>query len=1034
MLTHPKTLRKIKAIETRYMDLRYEELAEVPAEIHETMEHHRSVPEGVQWKASPKGTKWGCNWGTAWFRGTFKVPGDLDGEALFLRAKVGLEKPDEQQALLFVDGVPNGVFDFMHFFVRLTGNARAGKVINIALEAYASHSFPNVFPDHEWSIIEENSREFTGLYVCRERRDVTAFLYDLKTLWELQDVLDVDSLRRNKVARCLEEVFAVVYAKPIEAGEENWRPALKKAREIMRPHLELKNSPTAPVMGFVGHSHLDTAWLWPIAETHRKAARTFSSVLNLMEQYPEGIFTQSAPYHMECIRQQYPAIFEKVKQRVAEGKWEPNGAAWIEPDCNIPSGESLVRQLFYGQKFTREHFGYTADTLWQPDVFGYSAALPQILLSAGVRFFCTTKISWNDTTRVPYDTFMCQGIDGSSMLATFNTIHAEPTPDWLVKSWKKEVQHKDVQHRHLAAYGWGDGGGGPTEAMFEMARRTADLEGCPKVEHTSVSDFMQTLEAESTALPTWVGELYLELHRGTLTSIAPIKKGNRHMEEALRDAELLHVLASQGDHVYPGEVLDEIWKEFLVLQFHDILPGTSIQRVNEEAMESFSDLLKRTADVTDAALGKLAAIDNSGTTITLLNTSEWDRSRDIYIDLKTEISGLESAANTQIVERVTGEKRLLLDGVVVPAFGKLELPVGVGKKSESPSPFKLKDRQLETPLYRVKFDKAGRISSLCSKDSNREWVTPGGLMNNLLMGEDVPEIWDNWDIDIDQDLKLAPQERVESEEVVADGPIQFRIRRVYSIGKESRIVQDTIFHAGNPRIDFETRVEWKEKYQHLKAAFGINIHASVARHEIQFGHVERPTHRNLPQDRARFEVCNHRWTDLSDDGAGVAILNDCKYGIATRGNELRLSLIKSGRHPDPRGDEGTHDFTYSILPHEEPFSVPAVVRPAIELNRPVKVIHGKTGNQEGRTPPFNLDSNHVILDTIKGADDGRGYILRLYEAGRRSGVAVLQFSTAPTSIVECTVLEEDGRELKREGHSIALDFRPFQVRTIRVIP
>lgn len=1034
MLTHPKTLRKIKAIEDRYIPLRYEVVADLPVEIYETMEHLREVPKGVKWSPSPTGTRWGRAWGTAWFRGTYQVPGDLDGEALFLHEKIGLDKPEPQQALLFLNGAPHGVFDFMHFHVRLVGKAKGGDLLEIALEAYASHDYPDVMPDHEWKRIPENSREFTSLSICRERVDVSGFIYDLRTLRELQEALDEHSLRRNKIARCLEEVFAIVDAKPIEAGEDSWRPALNRAREIMRPLLEKKNGETTPHFGVMGHSHLDTAWLWPISETHRKAARTFSSALNLMEQYPESTFIQSTPYHLDCVREQYPTLFERISRQIEEGRWEPNGGSWIEPDCNIPSGESLLRQFLYGQMFTRSHFGYTADTFWQPDVFGYSAALPQILQSVGIRYFCTTKMGWNDTTRFPYDTFSWVGLDGTSVLAHFNTIQTEPTPERLFKTWEKEVQHKDIQDRHLAAYGWGDGGGGPTEGMYEMARRTADLEGCPRVEHTTVSRFMKGIEEHCKPLPHWVGELYLELHRGTLTSIAAIKKGNRRMEESLRDTEFFATLACLSGNTYPMEAIDTLWKEFLVLQFHDILPGTSIQRVNEEAVEAFADLSTRSTEIQQVAKTALfGKVPETPGAVVLTNTSNWERSSNIYIQEPSGSLLPTGSITTQRVECLDGSRRLYLHGLTVPPLGSIVLPLE-GKSESCPSPFKFQNGALETPFYFVQFDGKGRIASLVSRESGREWVAPGGRMNTLLMGEDVPEIWDNWDIDSDQDLKLKPQEELLSEIVIGDGPLQFRIRRVYKLGKDSEVHQDNVFHAHDPRIDFETRVHWKEKYQHLKVSIAVNIHANTARHEIQFGHVERPTHRNLPHDRARFEVCNHRWTDLSDDGAGVALLNDCKYGIATRGNELRLSLIKSGRHPDPRGDEGTHDFVYSILPHEEPFSVPAVVQPAIELNRPLAVHFTNIQASSPIEPPLQLISDHVILDTIKLACDGRGYILRLYEAGRKSGISEIVFGKVPKSIHECTGLEENLETIHPDNGRIRLAFRPFQVRTLRVIP
>lgn len=1039
MLTNAKTLRKLKAIEARYATLRYEKIAEIPLEMWETAAHFRREPtaaDGAQWRPVKAGDTWGFDFGTAWFRGDVDIPAAAAGEPLFLHALLGQDKPEPNQILLFVDGRPHGVLDFMHHYVRVTPGAPAGTRLHIALEAYASHSYPKVWPDEEPVVITPGCRTIDRLELHRERRDVTQFVYDLRTLRQLAEKLPEHSLRRNRVAAVLEQVFAVVDAKPVEAGIASWRPRLQRALALMQPQLALRNGPTTPEFGLVGHSHIDTAWLWPIAETHRKSARTFSSVLNLLDQYPEMVFIQSAPYHLEMVRRQYPDIFERVVKAYHAGQWEPNGAVWIEPDCNIPSGESLARQLLHGQRATREWFGYTSDTLWQPDVFGYSAALPQILAQAGVRYFCTTKMSWNDTTRFPYDTFHWQGIDGTRLLAHFNTIHAEPEPEWLIANWEKQVQHKDVQDRHLAGIGWGDGGGGPTEALLEMARRTADLEGCPRVRHTSVSAFMRGIERDLDRLPTYVGELYLELHRGTLTSIAGIKRGNRKTEIALREAEYLAVRAGLAARApYPAAALDTLWKDFLVKQFHDILPGTSIAVVHDEALADFARYERETAALAAGALD--AFHPAGGDALALSNSLSWARSRDISVPATvTDRVPTDPSVVWQRIEHPDGTRSLALSGLTIPPLASVVLPLADSPAKASPAatvPYHFAGDVVTTPHHRVRFDAVGRIASLVTLADGREWVRPGGLFNNLLLGEDVPEFWDNWDIDADQELKLEEQTRLESSEVSALGPLQCRIRRVYTIGAASRLVQDVILHTDHARIDFETIVDWHEKYRLLKVGFDINVMADSARYEIQFGHVERPTHRNLPEDRARFEVAHHRWADLSDNGSGVALLNDCKYGIGVRGSSMRLSLLKSGLHPDPRGDEGTHRFTYAVLPHGAPFSVESVVRPAAELNIPV-VGRSTTMAVAGLESLLTIDAPNVIVEAIKGAEDGRGYIVRLYEAGRRSTRATLTPGHPVVAIEEVNLLEEKQRDAELRAGAVVMDLRPFEIRSLRIVP
>ncbi|MEI6219543.1 MAG: alpha-mannosidase, partial [bacterium] len=520
------------------------------------------------------------------------------------------------------------------------------------------------------------------------REDVMAFIYDLCVLRQLASQLDENSLRRGRIMRCLEKVFSAVDAMPAETDESSWRPKLDLARNAMRPLLALKNGPTAPWLGIIGHSHIDTAWLWTLAETWRKCARTFSSVLNLMVQYPEFKFLQSQPCQTEVIRREYPGVFKRMKKMVKAGRWEPNGAMWVEPDCNIPSGESFVRQLIVGQTATREMFGYTSDTLWLPDVFGYSAALPQLLQGCGVKYFCTTKIAWNDTTRFPYDTFTWRGIDGTPVLAHFNSIHCTPDPAALFGQWNW-VQHKDIQDRRLCAFGYGDGGGGPMAEMCETARRVKDLEGCPRAEYMTVSAFMKSIQRELTELPEWSGELYMEGHRGTLTSIAKIKRGNRKTEFALREAEFLSTLAALQGTKYPATDLLETWKVLLTNQFHDILPGSSIQAVNDEAIGALDACLQKAKGISTAALGHLAGSGSGkATSFMVLNSLSWERRGELILDNVPK--GMAPSApelTAQWFEDILGRDMLAVSGLTVPALGGTMLPMMTRRHISGQSPF-----------------------------------------------------------------------------------------------------------------------------------------------------------------------------------------------------------------------------------------------------------------------------------------------------------------------------------------------------------
>jgi len=1024
LLLDPKIPTKIVHLEKTYDLLRFDPIATVEMEMAETREHFRAVPD-LDYRPAATGTAWGENWGNVWFRGRVTVPAELDGEPVFLRAETGAP-----ESLFLVDGVHRGVFDVFHPVRLLDLSAQGGKTYEIALEAYAGHSFPGTQP-YEYVRPTENAvevtpgcRTYVGVELVRERSDVSAFVTELRALRQIAEVSDENSLRRARIQTAFGEVFRLVYAKPEETDEATWRAAIAQAREAMRPLLQAKNGSSAPTMGIVGHSHIDTAWLWPISETWRKLVRTYSSVLSLMDQYPEFRFTQSAPYHYDVVRRLYPEIFQRVQQRVKEGRWEVNGAMWIEPDCNLPSGESFVRQLLVGQRATREMFGVTSDSLWQPDVFGYSAALPQILRSAEVEFFLTTKLSWNDTNRFPHDTFVWQGIDGSTVISHFNEMQGWPDPESLNRLWG-QVQHKDVQDRRLVGFGHGDGGGGPMAEMIEIARLTEDLEGCPRTAYTSMSEFMVGVRDELTSLPRWVGELYLELHRGTLTSIAAIKRFNRKCEFALRDAELAATLAALKGTAYPREAMLDTWKRLLLNQFHDILPGSSIAEVNDEALETFALCLEEAHALRDQAL---AAVLGEGDHALLLNSLSWDRSGEIV--LKGLPEGRQPALPgvvAQAVEDVAGDQALVVKGVEIPSLGYASVPLAPLQETGG-SAFQVDGLEVRTPFAQVRFDDAGRIVSFVDVEARRELVTAGGSFNNLLMGEDVPAGWDNWDIDRDQRHKLQPAGRLVKREVVANGPLQLRIRHEYELGRESRLVQNVVFHSSTPRVDFDTRVEWHERYQFLKVGFALNVLAETALHEIQFGHVVRNAHDNTSQDRAQFDVCAHKWTDISETGYGVAFLNDSKYACTVKDGEYRLSLIKSGRRPDPRGDEGEHRFAYAMLPHAGGFSVETVVRPAYEFNVEPAVVAG------GSPSSFSLvqvDAPNVIVEAVKWAEDEDAVILRLYEASKTGSHAKLRFGFPVSSVEETNLLEERATAIAVNDGEVELYFRPFEIKTLR---
>ncbi len=642
MIIGTQLVKKVRRMVDTYAHLIFEQVRLLPVQAMETREHLRAVPDATAgWRDIEPGFLWGRAWESAWFRSSLHVDESLAGVPLYLRACTGA-----LETLLWVNGEPRGIYNHPveaaalggHHTLLLATPQQAGATLEIALESYAGHPIPGTQPFALENKRRQGMKEptfqrtYESLTVMKRRDEVKDFVFDLLALCQLWERLPEESFRRGAVARGLATVFDIVPQFPEEHAVEEWLPSLCEARAAMRPLLEARNGSSAPSAALIGHSHMDTAWLWPIDETIRKCARTYSNALSLMEQYPEYSFIQSTPLHADWMRQYYPAIFEKIVQRVAEGRWEPNGGMWIECDCNLTGGESMIRQFLKGQAFTREHFNYRADTFWLPDTFGYSAAIPQILHGCGIRYFLTTKLTWNESNTFPYDTFWWHGLDGSRVLTHFNDIHCWPDPATLInkiegggpkdfRSVENYVLHKDVNDRRLISYGFGDGGGGPQFEMIEMARRCVDLEGCPKAEHTTASKFMTELEATSRNVPAYHGELYFEGHRGSLTQMAAIKRSNRKAELALRDAEFLTTLAELRNLPSPRQEIAALYDTLLINQFHDILPGTSIPEVHARAIRELADVVAGTESVCTTMLGH-----PDGDAVAVWNTLSWERS------------------------------------------------------------------------------------------------------------------------------------------------------------------------------------------------------------------------------------------------------------------------------------------------------------------------------------------------------------------------------------------------------------------------
>jgi alpha-mannosidase len=1029
---------------------RYRELFPMDFETFQTAETYRTPPENADWKKIAVPYGYGKPWHCSWFRASFSAP-DQSRYPLYIRAIPNAD------SLVFIDGKPAGAFNPAHKKVMVKAD---GKSHTLHIESYAGHYYPGCHPFQSRQVIltlgrhiDDYPNTFVGGALVERIEPVYALYYDVLCLFDLAKTLDDNSLRKARIISGLYDALMDIHFS--STGTVLEEEAMVARKKIL-PLLEAKNGSTVPEIYLVGHAHIDHAWLWHIGETERKIARTYINMTRLAEEYPEFIFIQTQSAQLEIVKREYPEIFEAVKEAYRKGNWEPNGGMWVEADCNISGGESLARQFLVGKRAAREMLGRDGDTLWLPDVFGYAAALPQILSLCGIKYFVTSKINWNDTTRFPYNTFIWKGIDGTGIKTHYinswaTGYNGRVNPAELAETWNN-VQHKELQSASIKPIGEGDGGGGTARGDLEAARRLANLEGAPKAGWKKVSDALESIFAESPHWPEWRGELYLELHRGTYTTQGAVKRYNRKLEFALRNAEFLSSLAMlENGMPYPHERLLSNWKLLLTNQFHDIIPGSSIGRVYDEAKETYrdieADLIELTKTTTQKLSGSAEAAVSGG--LRFYNDLGWEREDPVSFpaDLIKGAAALKARGDDS--ETVYPIQRYInLDcketAVCCPRLPPLGWITLSPAEFTASSCFTFRGNSLKTPFYEVGFDEAGRIISLFDIAGDLELTAPGGVLNGFVSAQDVPVLWEAWDIEADWTRYLTEETRLLSTEIAASGPVCFRIRRKYKIGEASILSQDTVFYTENPRIDFETLVDWREKQRLLKTRFDTAINTAQIRCEVQFGHLLRNTHKNLPQDRARFEFCAHKWVSLEEEGGGIALLNDCKYGHDAEGGRVRLTLLRSPTAPDPGADTGDHRFTYALLPFTGSFGESALVRSGYELNDPARVeptFGSLVASDSAETAEYSLfmiEGKSVVTEAIKAPEasavDGgnKRLVIRLYESLGGPAKTVLRFNRTLLSAAETDILEGNPRELPVAGKDLFLEFRAFEIKTILV--
>lgn len=791
----------------------------------------------------------------------------------------------------------------------------------------------------------------------------------------------------------------------------------------------------------VGHTHIDMAWLWRLKHTHEKASRSFSTVLRMMEMFPEYIFLQTQPQLYEYIKEDFPEIYEEIKKKVKEGRWEADGGMWVEADCNLTSGESLTRQILLGSRFLKEEFGKDVEYLWLPDVFGYSWALPQILKKSGIDMFMTTKISWNQFNRMPHDTFHWKGMDGTEVLThfittpepwnepgswfyTYNGLLTAKTVKGVWDAYSEKEMNKDL----LISYGYGDGGGGVNRDLLEARRRIDKIPGLPNLKTGTAGEYFrnlkETVKNTDQYVHTWDGELYLEYHRGTYTSQGYNKRMNRKMELLYRKAEWLTVmgaLAQGGLENAKQERLTEGWKLILTNQFHDIIPGSSIHEVYEDSRRDYEKVdgigKEVVADYTEAML------EPQENSFTVYNASGWELNEIVAVpgvqggSFKDQEGGLLETQEAQGVSYVRVPK--------VPAMGHKTIYFVKGETKKEQSAFSVNGKHIETPFYSISLNEYGQITRLYDKTEAREVLADKERGNVLQMFEDKPLDNDAWDIDIFYQQKMREVTDLTSFEVTECGPLRLTIHMEWKY-MNTVIAQDMILYSADRRIDFKTDVDFQERQQLLKAAFTVDIRSTFATYDIQYGNVRRPNHWNTSWDQARFESVGHRFADLSERNYGVALLNDCKYGYDIKDNVMRISLLRSGLQPDHIQDLGRHEFTYSLLPHKGDFVEGKVVQEAHALNNPMDVFHGIQKHTEGGF--FTLDNSQVEVDAVKKSEDGKYLVVRFHDfAGAKQKVAVTP-SFAYKAWAEGDLMERPVEAFK-EG-TAELELHPFEIKTI----
>jgi len=978
------------------------------------------------------GTQWGAPWSTVWIRAVGAVPAEWAGrrvEAVFDLGFVGDWPGGQAEALVYdLTGRPLKGIHPQNRYVPIGNPARGDEPVDLLLEAAAN---PDILAGGfvPTPLGDRATAGNAPLYRFAEADlavlDETVFhlVLDLDVLRDLMRELALDDPRRHELLRTIERSLDRLDLSDVTGTAAT-------ARDALAPAFARPARASAHRISAVGHAHIDSAWLWPQRETKRKTARTFANVTALAQEYPELVFACSQAQQYAWVKDVAPDVYERIRAAVKAGSWIPAGGMWVEADGNLPGGEAMARQFVHGKRFFLDEFGVECEGVWLPDSFGYTAAFPQLARLAGMRWFLTQKLSWNQTNKFPHHTFWWEGIDGSRVFTHFppiDTYNAVLSGAELAHA-ERNFAEQGAATRSLAPFGFGDGGGGPAPEHLERARRLADLEGSPRVVVESPDTFFDAAREEYPDAPVWSGELYLELHRATYTTQANTKAGNRRSEHLLREAELWSATAAvRAGFTYPYEELDRLWKAVLLHQFHDILPGSSIAWVHQEAEAVYAAVRSDLERIIRAAT---RAIAGDGTSMHVFNTGSHARA-DVVV-VPAGLTDTAPAAGQPL--RDAG----LAVFVEVPGGGST-----CGEATAAPPPVVVDDddeRTLDNGLVRVVVDPDGLITSVYDVTAERELVPAGARANLLQLHPDLPNHWDAWDID--RHYRRVQVDLIDADEVrvVDRGPLVGSIRVTRTFG-ESRITQTITVRAGSRRVEVHNEIDWHETEKILKAAFPIDLRADRSTAEIQFGHVHRPIHVNTSWDAARFELYAHRWVHVGEPAYGAAIVNDSTYGYdagrTTRPDggtttTVRLSLVRAPRVPDPHADQGPHRMTYALVPGA---TIADAAQEGYALNLPLRVVAGRAGQAPGSL--VETSGAGIVIEAVKLADDRSGdLVVRLYEAlgDRACGTLLVSMPIERAEVVDLLErpLPDEPLVLPCADGRVPLTLRPFQILTVRL--